>query len=93
MTIGLMQLRLSLPGHRSLKEKRRVLLGLKMRLRQRFNVSVAEVGDHEKWQLATLAVACVGVDRVGVNRCLDQVAEFARCQRDAAVLDIEMEFL
>ena len=93
MTIGLLELRLRIPSSQSLKTKRQVLLGLKTRIRQRFNVSVAETEDHDKWQAATLAVACIGVDQVGVNRCLNQVVELARREREAELSDVEMEFL
>ncbi len=93
MTIGLLELRLRIPSSQSLKNKRQVLLGLKTRIRQRFNVSVAETEDHDKWQAATLAVACIGVDQVGVNRCLNQVVELARREREAELSDVEMEFL
>jgi len=92
MTIGLLQLRLRIPENHSLKGKRQVLLGLKTRIRQRFNVSVSEVEDHDKWQVATLAVACVGTDRAGVDRLLSQVGEFARRDREAQVTDLQMEF-
>ena len=47
----------------SLKEKRKVIRSLKERLRNRFNLSVAEVGDVEKWQVATLIAVMVNQDR------------------------------
>ena len=93
MTIGLLQLRLRIPNNQSLKGKRQVLLGLKTRIRQRFNVSVAETEDHDKWQVATLSVACIGVDQVSVNRCLNQVAEMAGRDREAELSDVEMQFV
>ena len=93
MTIGLLQLRLRIPGNQSLKGKRQVLLGLKTRIRQRFNVSVAETEDQDKWQVATLAVACIGVEQPGVNRCLDQVVDLAGRDREAELTDVEMQFL
>ena len=92
MVIGLLQLQLRIPGNQSLKGKRQVLLGLKTRIRQRFNVSVSETEDHDKWQLATLAVACVGTDRVGVDRLLSHVAELAHREREAEVTDQQVEF-
>lgn len=93
MTVGLLELRLRIPENHSLKGKRQVLLSLKDRIRQRFNVSVAETEDHDKWQAATLTVACVGVDQVVVDRTLNLVAEFAGKDREAELLDIRMEFL
>ena len=92
MVVGLLSLRLRIPENHSLKGKRQVLLGLKTRIRQRFNVSVSETEDHDKWQVATLAVACVGTDQANVNRCLNQVADYAGREREAEVIDVQMEF-
>ena len=50
---------LFIPMAHSLKDKRQVLQSLKSRLRDKFNVSVAEVGDQELWQKAILGLACV----------------------------------
>ncbi len=93
MTVGLLELRLRIPENQSLKGKRQVLLSLKDRIRKKFNVSIAETEDHDKWQVATLTVACVGVDPVTVDRTLNHVAEFAGQDREAELLDIQMELL
>ena len=50
---------LRLEAAQSLKEKRFVVKSVKERLRQRFNVSLAEVGEHDSWRLAELAVVTV----------------------------------
>ena len=92
MVIGLLQLKLRIPENQSLKGKRQVLLSLKTRIRQRFNVSVSEVEDQDKWQLATLAVVSVGTDREGVNRQLNHVADLAQEEQEAQVMDLNMEF-
>ncbi|MBI3322184.1 MAG: DUF503 domain-containing protein [Candidatus Omnitrophica bacterium] len=93
MTVGLLQLRLRIPENQSLKGKRQVLLSLKSRIRRRFNVSVAEVDEQDKWQVATLAVCCVGTDQPGVNRQLSLVADLAREEREAELIDEQMEFI
>ena len=92
MTIGLLNLRLRIPENHSLKGKRQVLLSLKTRIRQRFNVSVAEVGEQDKWQVASLAVCAVGTDQAGVNRQLSLVADLAREEAEAELIDEHMEF-
>ena len=61
---------LHLPDVGSLKGKRHVLKGLKDKLRQRFEISVAEVDHHEAWQRATLAVACVSGDSRHANEVI-----------------------
>ena len=57
--ILLIQIDFQIPASQSLKDKRSVLKGLIDRLRTRHNVCVAEVENHDKWQLATLAVITV----------------------------------
>ena len=73
MVIGLLRLRLHLPAAHSLKDRRAVVRRATDRVRARFNVSVAEVGDHERWQVATLAVAAVSTERAHVQEVLDKV--------------------
>ena len=51
---------LRIRGCRSLKQKRHVVKALTAAIRQRFNVSVAEVDHQDLWQRATIAVAAVG---------------------------------
>ena len=58
------QIRIRIPHSHSLKEKRKVVKSLKERLRLRFNVTVAEIGDLEKWQTVTLALAMFSNDRI-----------------------------
>ena len=52
MIVGLCTIELYIPDGHSLKAKRQILLSLKDRLRRKFNLSVAEVGEHELWQKA-----------------------------------------
>jgi len=59
MLVGLERFDLRIPGCGSLKEKRHVVKGLTSGIRNKFNVSVAEVDHHDLWQRATLSVACV----------------------------------
>ncbi len=92
MIIGLLQVHLRIPESQSLKGKRQILLGLKTRLKQRFNVSVSETDGQDKWQRATLGVACVGTDRPGVNRCLSYVVEAVGRERDVELVDYQLEF-
>lgn len=73
MVIGLLRLRLHLPAAHSLKERRAVVRRAADRVRARFNVSIAEVGDQERWQVATLAVSAVSTERGHVSEVLDKV--------------------
>jgi len=58
MNIGVCKVKLRLPENLSLKGKRRVLKSITARVRNKFNVSVAEIDDNDLWQLSTLGICC-----------------------------------
>jgi uncharacterized protein len=89
MVVGVLRLTLYIHGAASLKDKRQVLRKVTDRLRSRFNVSVAEVGENDIWQKAVVGIAAVSNDRSFVNEVLD------KCARDAGniaeIVNREME--
>jgi len=94
MTVGLCTVSLRLPENHSLKGKRQVLKSLIARLHNRFNVSAAEVGNHDSWQMAILGVSCVSTDERHANQVLASVIAFIRSERlDAEIVDVETEVL
>src|SRR5207244_2241877 len=62
VTVGIARLTLYLPASHSLKDKRMVLRRVKDRVRQKFNVSVAEVEDNDLWQRSVVGLALCGND-------------------------------
>jgi uncharacterized protein YlxP (DUF503 family) len=84
---------LHLPDVGSLKDKRRVLKGLKERVRARFEVAVAEVDHHDTWQRATLAVACVSHDSRHANEVVSKAMDFIEDHVDGYVTDVQVEIL
>ena len=93
MIVGVCAIELLLAENHDLKGKRRVLKSIKDRVRNRFNVSIAEVDDLEAWQRSTLGVACVSKDRAFVERTLAQVATFVDDLRLASVEAVHTEIL
>jgi uncharacterized protein YlxP (DUF503 family) len=93
MVIGLLTLDLHFPGARSLKDKRQVLRSFEQRVRNRHNVSVAEVEHQDVWQRATVAVVSVNTDHVHLEQTLSAVAAEAASARDALLVDQHMEVL
>ena len=55
MHAGVFKIKLRFPENLSLKGKRGMLKSINTRLRNRFNVSVAEIDEHDMWQLATIS--------------------------------------
>ena len=80
MVVGILRLTLYVQGASSLKDKRQVVRKVVDRLRSRFNVSVAEVGDNDVWQRAVIGICAVANDRSFVNEVLD------KCVRDAGAI-------
>ena len=93
MFIGVLTIELHIPGSGSLKDRRSVVKGMKDRIRSRFNVSVAEVGDTEHWQRATLGIACVSGEKAHAGEVLDKVMDLVRSNTDADLIDYQIEIL
>jgi hypothetical protein len=74
--VGVLRLTLHLPDPGSLKSKRHLLRSAIDRVKARFNVSIAEVGDNDLWQKRVVGVSAVGNDHAFVNETLDKVADF-----------------
>lgn len=91
MIVGTLLIRGVIRSSHSLKEKRRVVKGLKERLQQKFNLSVAEVDDQDSWQQAVLGVAAVGNDAPFVRSVLEQAANYARGAVEFEVVDVYTE--
>ncbi len=94
MTIGALVVTLRLPENHSLKGKRRVVKSITAQVRSKFNVSIAEIDDHDTWQVATLGVSCVSNDGRYVNEVLSNVVNLIeRARGDAELVDYEIEIL
>jgi uncharacterized protein YlxP (DUF503 family) len=91
MILGSLRLRLLLREARTLKDKRQVVSSVKDRIRQRFNVSVAEVEALDNRQLAVLGVAMVGNETRHVRGTLEQIVEALRRHPVAELLDHEID--
>ena len=76
MFVGILRLTLHLPEPGSLKSKRHLLRSAVDRVRSRFDVAIAEVGDNDLWQRSVLGVAAVGNDAAHLNEVLDKVTDF-----------------
>ncbi len=75
--IGVLTLELHVEDSHSLKEKRHVVKSLKDRLRERFNVSVAEIDGLDSWQHSVIAAVTVSSDRVRAEQVLQAVESHA----------------
>lgn len=94
MNAGICRIELRLPENLSLKGKRRVLKSITTRIRNRFNVSVAEVDNQNLWQLATLGICCVSNNNRFTNEVLSKVVNFiVDGHFEVEILNYEIEIL
>jgi len=76
MIVAICRMDLRLTEGRSLKAKRKVVRRVIERTRERFGVSVAEVGSNDLWQRAEIGVAVVGADARHLTSMIDQISGF-----------------
>jgi len=92
--VGICRLMTHLPESSNLKAKRQVARSLTAKIRNQFNVAVAEVDDNDLWQRLTLGICCVSNDSSHANQVLSNVVSFVEDQRrDLEVLDYETEII
>ncbi|MCL2679265.1 MAG: DUF503 domain-containing protein [Dehalococcoidia bacterium] len=94
MNVGVLKIHMRLPENMDLKGKRMVLRSITAQLRNKFNVSAAEVGEGDLWQLATIGVCIVSNDQQFTNEVLSKAVNFVESGRfDAEFLNYELEII
>ncbi|MFH1201332.1 MAG: DUF503 domain-containing protein [Candidatus Omnitrophota bacterium] len=91
MTIGLLEVDIFIPESHSLKEKRMVLLSLKEKIRNHFNVSIIESANHDKWQRSSLVISNLGLNKSAVNSILSRVVNFLERNPRIQVIDYQLQ--
>jgi len=93
MIVGLCTVELHFPDSLSLKSKRKILVSLKTRLQNRFNVSIAEIDEMHLWQKAVLGIASVANETARVNQTLDHVLNDIRANPSLELVRSQIEVL
>lgn len=92
MHIGVCKIWLRIPESHSLKTKRRVVKSLIARLKNRFNIAVAEVEALNSHESAVLAAVSVSNDAAHLNKLISHVITFIEANVDAELVDYKTEF-
>ena len=94
MTVGACRVTLRLPENDSLKGKRQLIKSVTSRVRNKYNVSIAEIDDNESWQIVSLGISCVSNSVRHADEMLSTVVKFIAGSRlEAELLDYEIEML
>ena len=94
MYVGVTKVRLRIRTSHSLKAKRRVLNSICTRIRNKYNVSIAEVGDNNVWQMAVVGITCVSNTRRQADLVMATVVGYIEHSgEDIEVVSCEQETL
>jgi uncharacterized protein YlxP (DUF503 family) len=93
MQIGICTLRLGIPGTFSLKDKRQICSSLFSKIRQNFNVSIAEIDDQDTFRKSTIAIVSVNTHTAHLNRTLSKVVEFIERDFRVIIEDYSIEII
>jgi len=91
MFVGVSQIELFIPESGSLKSKRFVLKSIKTKIRNKFNVSVAEIENNDKWQRSTIGLSVVSNDKKIVDNTLIQVRNFIETDVRVEIIDFSVD--
>lgn len=92
MIVGVCTIDLRIRDSRSLKTKRQIIKSITSRVKNNFNVAIAEVDYQDKWQRALLGIAVVSTAMDHANGTLNKVVNFVESMYLAELLDYHIEF-
>ena len=93
MRVGALKIQLEITDSNSLKDKRMVLKSLKERIRNRFNIAISEVDNHDKWQRATLGISSVSREKQFIEMMFNKIIHYIENEGSVLILDTQMEIL
>lgn len=88
------KIKIHIPENHSLKGKRRIIKSIISRLRNQYNISIAEVADNDLWQLATIGMSYVSNSQNNTVDVLDSILKFVRQNYpEVEIIDCEKEVM
>lgn len=93
MRIGIVEVTISIPEARSLKDKRSVIRSLKDRGLNKMNVSIAEVGRQDEWRFAEMAFVTVAATGEIVQKRISDIERFLRSNPRYVLMNLHTELM
>ena len=92
MHVGVCRLSLRFAENHSLKEKRQIARSIIDKVRNKFNVAIAEVDDNDMWQRLTLGISCLSNEASHAHQVISQVVDYIqKINGSVEFLDYEVE--
>lgn len=93
MIIGICTCEIFIFNLNSLKSKRSVVKSIIEKSKNRFNISIAEVGDNDKWQKSIIAFSTISNEQKVVEETMDIVINFFDSYSEIEIISIKRELL
>lgn len=91
MKVLLIKITLRASWVHSLKEKRMVVKSIVQRLKNKFNVSVAETAEQDIHQTIVIGIAAVCGSSAQADSTMENILNFVEDNTDAEIIDIQRE--
>lgn len=92
MIIGMLAIDLFNEQFHSLKEKRQLLSSLKKRLKNKFNIAIAESDYQDLWQKAQLAIVSLGANQAIVDNTFKEIEDFIFLNYAVQITKMEVRY-
>jgi len=93
MVIGICTCEIFIYETNSLKEKRSIIKSIIHKSKNRFNISIAEVGENDKWQKSIIGFSTVSNDNKIVDETIEKVIKFFEGYSEIEIIKINREIL
>ncbi|MCX7772025.1 MAG: DUF503 domain-containing protein [Clostridia bacterium] len=93
MFVGVLHVTLFMSEPQSLKDKRRIIKSLVEKLKNKFNVSVAETGQLDSWNYCELGVVCISNEAAHADSMMSSAVNFIENQGTVELTDVETEII
>lgn len=91
MKIAVLKIKLYAPWIHSLKEKRMIVKSLLAKLRNKFQISAAEVGDQDIHQSIVIGTAAIVPHSAQADSLMDEIVRFVEENTEAEIVQEERE--
>jgi uncharacterized protein len=93
MLVGICSLKIVMYEPGSLKAKRQIIKSVIERVKSRFNVSIAEVGEQDKWQIAEIGFCCISNSKKHLDEVMNNVIKFIENDGRFDITNYEVEII
>lgn len=93
MFIGVLKIELYLSQPQSLKDKRRIIKSLIEKLKNKFNIAVAETGQLDSWNHCEIGLVCVSNEAGHADSMMNSAVNFIEYLGTVELTDVHTEII